>query len=153
MVLFLDIDGVLHPFPLAIDDEQFSAIDRLWVLLERLPTVHVVITSTWRERHSFDELVQMLTKHGGVKFKERFVGITPVLEPPNEYVPGIRQREIEAWLHANDRANKPYIILDDIESYFDADCARLYLVDGTTGLTNQDVEAVAGHLGNWIGEG
>ena len=102
MVLFLDIDGVLHPFPLAIDDEQFSAIDRLWVLLERLPTVHVVITSTWRERHSFDELVQMLTKHGGVKFKERFVGITPVLEPPNEYVPGIRQREIEAWLHAND---------------------------------------------------
>ena len=143
MLLFLDFDGVLHPFPMGSSDRHFSANTSLWTLLDRLPALSVVITSTWRERHTFPLLVELLVAHGGRRFVPRFLGVTPVLESAVDYVPGIRQREIEAWLLEHQAEREPYIILDDIEEYFDATCKQLYLVDGVTGLTEKDVEAIA----------
>ena len=146
MILFLDFDGVLHPFPLKPPDRPFSAIGHLWAILERLPEATVVITSTWRERHAFPALVAMLRAQGGEHFAERFVGTTPMLEDGREYVPGVRQREVEAWLEANASEGRKYLILDDIDSYFDADCAQLFLVNGATGLTQDDVESVVAKM-------
>jgi hypothetical protein len=143
MILFLDFDGVLHPFPMGPADEHMSATSPLWQILDRIPALSVVITSTWREQYSFGELVEMLIAHGGEGFNSRFVGVTPILESASDYVPGIRQREIESWLNANGSEHETFIILDDIEEYFDTTCKNLYLVDGVTGLTNDDVEAIA----------
>lgn len=143
MILFLDFDGVLHPFPMRPSHKEFSAITPLWKILENLPELSVVISSTWRERYSFSELIALLSAHGGEGFSKRFVGVTPILESTSDYVPGIRQREIEAWLANNVPENTPYVILDDIEEYFDSSCANLYLVDGVIGLTNNDVDMIA----------
>jgi hypothetical protein len=64
------------------------------------------------------------------------------MESATDYIPGIRQREIESWLRVNAMEQERYIILDDIEEYFDSSCKNLYLVDGVTGLTEGDVEAI-----------
>ena len=146
MILFLDFDGVLHPFPMKPSDRPFSAIGHLWAILERLPEASVVISSTWREWHDFSALVAMLRAQGGERFAARFVGTTPILEDDREYVRGVRQREIEAWLETNASQGRHHLILDDIESYFQADCARLFLVDGATGLTRDDVESVVAKM-------
>ena len=143
MILFLDFDGVLHPFPMGPSDKALSAVAPLWKILENIPDMSVVITSTWREKYSFSELVELLAAHGGERFTKRFLGVTPILESAIDYVPGIRQREIESWLARNVPENTQHLILDDIEEYFDPSCKNLYLVDGVTGLTDNDVEMVA----------
>lgn len=134
-ILFLDFDGVLHPFPLGEDGQHFSQIKYLWNLLESNPELLVVITSTWRENHTFTQLLEIFKSHGGEKYLDRFIGITPILEDPNNYVPGVRQDEVEQWLSSNKLSNVAYIILDDIEEYFHSNCKNLYLVDGSSGLT------------------
>lgn len=142
MILFLDFDGVLHPFPMTPASAHFSATAPLWTVLERFPEISVVITSTWRERLSLTQLVNLLREHGGENFTSRFIGVTPIMESTTDYVPGIRQREIESWLINNGVAGERHIILDDIEEYFDRTCTNLYLVDGVTGLTEHDAEMI-----------
>ena len=124
-------------------DSHLSATPVLWETLDRIPEASVVITSTWRERYSFQELLELLRAHGGERYASRFIGVTPIMESATEFVPGIRQREIEAWLTTNGASQKSYLILDDIEEYFDSTCKNLYLVDGVTGLTAGDVDSVA----------
>lgn len=145
-ILFLDFDGVLHPFPLGLEANHFSQIKYLWKLLESHPALLVVITSTWRENHTFSELLNIVNSHGGEKYVDRFIGITPILEDPNNYVAGVRQDEIEQWLKNNIVGEVPYIILDDIEEYFHSHCKNLYLVDGSTGLTLDEIT----NIGYWI---
>ncbi len=146
MILFLDFDGVLHPFPMTPASSTFSATSSLWALLEKPPEIYVVITSTWREQFQLPQLVNLLGEHGGANFAARFIGMTPIMESATDYIPGIRQREIESWLTENGMENERYIILDDIEDYFDSTCAHLYLVDGVTGLTEYDVQMIS----EWI---
>lgn len=146
MILFLDIDGVLHPFAARHSDRLFTSIAHLWSILERLPEVSVVITSAWRERHALPELVAMLVAQGGGRYAQRFVGATPVLDDGSGYKPGTRQRETEAWLAEHAPGSIRHLILDDIETEFSPDCPCLYLVDGATGLTAKDVDAVVARL-------
>lgn len=147
MILFLDIDGVLHPFAARHSGSLFTSIEHLWSILERLPDLSVVITSTWRERHALPALVAMLTARGHERFAHRLISVTPDLSDESEYVPGTRQIEIEAWLAANALVGTRYLILDDIEGEFRPDCRSLHLVDGTIGLTASDVEAIVARLG------
>lgn len=147
MILFLDFDGVLHPFPMTSTSSHFSATPSLWTILEKIPEISVVITSTWREQFSLAQLVELLKGHGGEYFSNRFIGVTPIMESTADYVPGIRQREIESWLVENEVTDEPYIILDDIEEYFDSTCPNLYLVDGVSGLTDHDTAMIPIWLG------
>ena len=147
MILFLDFDGVLHPFPMTSISIHFSATPSLWTILEKIPDISVVITSTWREQFSLAQLVELLKGHGGERFSHRFIGVTPIMESTTDYVHGIRQREIESWLLENEVTDEPYIILDDIEEYFDSTCPNLYLVDGVSGLTEHDATMIPIWLG------
>lgn len=137
-ILFLDFDGVLHPFPMGVDDQHFSQVNYLWDILDNNPQLDVVITSTWRENKSLEQLMSLLNPPA--KYKSRFIGMTPVLEDEHNYVPGIRQTEIEAYLTHNNMHSCSYIVLDDIEEYFHKNYKNLYLVDGVQGLTQDDVE-------------
>lgn len=52
MILFLDFDGVLHPYPCK-PEQAFSAAPRLLAVLDDFPHVDVVVSSSWRLlRHS-----------------------------------------------------------------------------------------------------
>ena len=143
MILFLDFDGVLHSFPMRPTDKPFAASASLWKILDDNPDISVVITTTWREKYSFPELLDLLGENGGKKYLQRFLGVTPVLESTSDYMPGVRLREIEAWLADNASGDVPYVILDDIEEYFDSNCKNLYLVDGATGLADHDIDSIS----------
>lgn len=147
MILFLDFDGVLHPYPLGRAGKPLSALPLLWQILDAVPELSVVISSTWREEYAFAELAKWLTAGGGERFAARLIGTTPVMDSPDDYVPGIRQREIEAWLAENHATDHPYVIVDDMEAYFDLSCENLYLVDAATGLTPADVDNIIARCG------
>ena len=93
-VVFLDIDGVMHPlFPLP---DRCHAENQLWSSLERfmaeLPSdVIVVLASDWRKRPgAMDNIPAQL--------KGRLAGCTPVI---NAHYDGVREDEALLWIHQN----------------------------------------------------
>lgn len=111
-VIFLDIDGVLN------DAEPVQALPTgktQWAKLldrERVSRLNeiiestgaeVVLSSSWRQVHSLDEMQDILEIRG---FEGRLVDQTPVI---NE----TRGQQIEAWLarHRDDVAR--YVAIDD----------------------------------------
>ncbi|WP_374416067.1 HAD domain-containing protein, partial [Ectopseudomonas oleovorans] len=55
MILFLDIDGVLHPDP-PQPDQRLRSLPRLVAILRDFPHVEVVISSLWREHLTLNQL-------------------------------------------------------------------------------------------------
>lgn len=123
MILFLDFDGVLHPFLARSSAEVFCFLPRLEKVLCEFSAVQIVITSTQREVIPLALLVQRFSPDIAV----RIVGITPVLEVRDAGdVAGIRHREILAYLRGS---NADWLALDDDASLFPPGCAELVLCD------------------------
>lgn len=145
MILFLDFDGVLHHFSQDIVDE-FSRLPRLVALLREPKFAHVqiVISSSWRTRrlvHRREVIMQMrpleeMREYFPSDLRQRIIGLTPYLG--GLLTNGVRQREIEAWLQANNHEKSPWLALDDIDNLFDADCQNLVIVSGIGGLDDSD---------------
>ena len=140
MILFLDFDGVLHPYPLHVDDQHAELLMHtplLWSLLRRHPELQVVVSSSWRERFSMDYLVDFLTYGGGEELAGRIAGATPVISHLE------RDRECMAWLESNSHVGTPWLALDDQPALF-RDCqAELYQVNQRTGLTASDLDGIS----------
>jgi hypothetical protein len=134
MILFLDFDGVLHPEP--IRGRSFQHLAALAAALAPYPDVCIVVSSSWRERRTLDDLRRYLPD-----VAERVVGATPVV-PGNS-----RQREIEAWLAES--PTERWLALDDMPVLFDPDCPWLLAVDGAKGLDR----AALLRLGGWLATG
>jgi len=111
-VLFIDIDGVLHPTgDTAIANEPASS-DTLFCWLPTLASalmshadVSIVVHSTWRYMYKIDELRDILES-----LAPRVLGTTPL---------GPRYESIQWWLHLNPSFTN-YRILDDDASEFPA---------------------------------
>ena len=58
MLVFLDFDGVLHPYPCS-DSEYFCWMDNLESVLHTFPNTEVIISSSWREHYEFSALQQL----------------------------------------------------------------------------------------------
>lgn len=61
MILFLDIDGVLHPFfpredRTDAENQHLSYLPHFATVLRNFQSVRLVIASDWRKRHTLDEL-------------------------------------------------------------------------------------------------
>jgi len=141
MILFLDFDGVLHPeLPGRPDD--FSSRPHLWEILRACPGVEVVFATAWRELHSFDELVVFATQGGGEDLAHRFIGATPVMQD----VQYRREAECRQWLADSGQQGRPWLALEDFDSYFSPACPTLYMVDYRTGLTEPDVAMLIARL-------
>ena len=143
MILFLDFDGVLHPYFPSKDlsdaeNQYFSRTPLLWKILRACPKVKVVFSTTWRDVHSFEHLQNLVTKGGGEDFAHRFISSTPNLESGGHY--GKRELEIQEWLRDNAYHGR-WLAVDDVEEIFDGH-PNLYLVDGDRGLTDEDVLAI-----------
>lgn len=61
MFLFLDFDGVLHPEPLYGDGELFCRLPLLEALLREFPEVSIVVSSTWRDTRTVEELRKLFS--------------------------------------------------------------------------------------------
>jgi len=152
-VFFLDFDGVLNSVGsfiynnrlnlLGLTDisthESFDPIacSNLQYILEELPDVQVVVSSTWRKHKTLHALQEMLkTNH---VLPGRMIGITPISKD------GYRGKEIEAYLKDHTEVTEFVIIDDDsdMEPYMD----RLIKTDGKDGLTFSDAEKVIESFG------
>lgn len=137
MILFLDFDGVTHPE--FIGAQVFCRTPLLWQILRACPDVQVVFSTSWREVHRPEELLDFATYGGGEDLVHRFIGQTPRLHACSDYDP--RLLECLRWLESNGHADSSWLALDDVPQNFN-NHTNLYLVDRTTGLTDADVAAI-----------
>lgn len=139
MIVFLDIDGVLHPDP-ANSDQAFCRRHLFCKLLSARPSIQVVISSDWRFHHSLIELADFIDP-GDASLKRRFVGITPALPGAKHEYEG-RQRECLQWLNTHAATKDCWLAIDDVAGNFTYGSPRLVLTDHRTGLTEQDIDTV-----------
>lgn len=149
-ILFLDIDGVLNSAdwytrrekrgPRDIWEFDPDAVARLVVILHRTQC-RVVVSSTWRMLHEWDEL---LTIFRGVGIPtEPFLGITPDhthKESGPLWLATQRGDEIMAWREANEHTG-PFAVLDD-STDMDAVVDHFVQTMWSSGLLDEHVEEV-----------
>lgn len=140
MILFLDIDGVMHPMNRSRG--VFSQEDCLADVLRDFPHVQIVITSAWRTEHAIASLKGFFK----TDLKERIIGVTPDFagDLQDESRLYQREKEIEFWLRDEGREFESWIALDDADWLFSPSCRRLLVVDPDTGFD----DTVAGALRN-----
>lgn len=141
MILFLDFDGVLHPYGGASSD-NFCELPRLIALLREPAFEHVeiVVSSAWRMvvEASADGLftasvrpLQQMRQYFPADLRHRIIGVTPYL---GELDGGVREQEIRQWLAEHAAPDRPWVALDDFAHLFTQDCPNLLLAVSATGL-------------------
>lgn len=137
MILFLDFDGVLSSH--LRHEPDFCRLPLLWEILRAAPEAKVVFSTSWREVHRPEELLDFSTYGGGEDLAHRFVGQTPRIKVKSDHDP--RDLEIQRWLDTNKHTGH-WLALDDMPELFHGGHPNLYLVNGDTGLTEADVAAI-----------
>lgn len=134
MILFLDFDGVLHPFPTPSDaDRLFCNLPRLEEVLRDFPEVQIVISSSWREERSLAELAAFFSPDIG----SRVVGVLPVIAIGGlADMAVVRYREIEQFLEAQGELAQ-WIAIDDDPALFPPECSRLLLCEDGFGVAEE----------------
>ncbi len=125
MIIFLDFDGVLHPFDRP--DGVFTLRADFERVMRNYPGIDIVISSAWRETHTLEALRQLFSPD----IAQRIIGVTPVFLDPQ---PHVRESEIREWLRAAGRSDEAWIAIDDTDWFFSPGCANLILVDPGTGF-------------------
>ncbi len=136
MVLFLDIDGVLHPAICSSDADLLCRRPLLEAVVRECPQVEIVISSTWRESRTLPQLQALFS----ADISARIIGVTPVwqaIQDEASMETYVRQAEIEAWLRQAGRVREPWVALDDLPSLFRPFLPNLVLSDPMTGLTEE----------------
>lgn len=132
MILFLDIDGVLHP---SSGSTPFvpACVTVLETLLSDFPDLEIVITSSWREEKSLPELKALL----GTSVGSRVIGVTPVIDEP--FLHHVRYHETQAYLADTDKPAIPWVALDDEVGNYPPD-SPVVITDRRTGVTDADAQ-------------
>ncbi len=128
-LLFLDFDGVLHPFfpKRELPDEEnqlFSYLPRLENVLRDYADLKIVIASSWRENRPWANVIKAFSPD----IAARIIGATPVLkakEPPYPKHP--RHDEVLAYLKNNNLTASHWIALDDDANLYPTNCHNLIL--------------------------
>ena len=131
-IIFLDFDGVLHPDGVGM----FSQLPIFERFLSGMSEAEVVVSSTWREDHTLDQLRGFFSP----ALQHRISGVTPSLE--DGYELGGRQKEIQSYLTSEDLSDRncAWVALDDIAMFFEDSCQNLVLTDSSKGFTEQEGE-------------
>lgn len=150
-LLFLDFDGVMHPYGCSID-LYFCHIDLLEPWLRQRSRLDVVISSSWRDGHPFDEIQSYFS----ADLQQRIIGTTPILAresweqhdgelPPMRFE---REAEIRRWLARSEEPWRPWAALDDQAWLFKPFCPHLVVCDGRVGLTQRELDQADAVLGS-----
>lgn len=140
MILFLDIDGTLHP--MNRQDGVLSCLPMLEDVLRQHPGVDIVISSAWRTDHSLAQLRALFSPD----ISPRVIGITPDRRAQYGVEKHQRQLEVEDWLSEQGREHEPWVAVDDDAWQFVPGCPRLIVVDGETGLPLDLAERLSARL-------
>lgn len=136
-LLFLDFDGVLHPNH-CDDDLLFSNLHHFLALLDgHTEAPRIVVSSSWRFYHTWDELLGFFPE----RLHPLFTGTTgPVI--PGKFS---RFREIQAYLD-DYRGWNDWRALDDCAWEFPEDCTQLIHCNGAKGIGPAEL----GQLRDWL---
>jgi hypothetical protein len=112
-ILFLDFDGVLHPYsPWPHDDavrsQYFIHLPRLESVLRDFAEVQVVIASDWRLYHPLEKLRTFFSED----IRPRVSGTTALERPTSEGL-GQRQLQAEQYLRQHNLVHTPWLAVDD----------------------------------------
>ena len=107
---------------------------RLVGVLRDFPQAKIVISSTWREKRSLQDLQRLFPPDLGV----RVIGVTPAWKDLEHIVYDFhRQAEIEAWLKANRAPWDKFVVLDDRAWLFSPFYAPLLTCDPARGIDDR----------------
>ena len=112
MIIFLDIDGVLHPEPCYDEAKLFFCLPRLEHVLREFKLIKIVISSTWRETRSLSDL----RKYFSADIAERILGVTPNWREVPELIEisGYQHHaEIEGRLRQSGSPWQSWVAIDD----------------------------------------
>lgn len=141
MLLFLDVDGVLHP--LNREMGVFSCLPVLEATLREFNDVEIVISSSWRLEYSVMELRSFFPADIAL----RIIDVTPDRGIKMDSIePYRRELEIEDWLRENGREYEPWLVLDDCDWMFSPSCTRLILVDSKTGFNESAAKVLRARM-------
>lgn len=135
-VLFLDFDGVLHPY----QSGSFIHLGKLEMILRNYPFVNVVISSSWRESSDMEYLRSQFSED----IRERVIDCTPVLGYEAAYP---REKEILGFVAKHEVTH--WIALDDDSSLFSNGFTRLLKTSYETGLTHNELTKLVSIFSEW----
>lgn len=126
-ILFLDFDGVLHPFARG----TFTKLPEFSEWLSANPHISVVISSTWRLLHPLDELKEFFP----LAVRHQIVDVTPSLSNTEGSIilAASRIDEIKAWLAQHPQVEK-WTALDDEERLFPGALSNVVLTKSAEGF-------------------
>lgn len=120
LLLFLDFDNVMH---WCGHELPMSRTEELARIVGAHPELDIVISSSWRESFTLDELKDLFPE----EIAERIIGATPVIEPKMELNEegelvaqehGLREEEIGQFLQEHHWEGVPWVALDDALDLF-----------------------------------
>lgn len=140
MIVFVDFDGVMHRARVGTNiDRYFEHIGLLVAWLREHPSVQLVVSSSWREQYTLEELKDLLF-HEHQDLQDRVIGKTLDLSRLHrEYE---RSKECQVWLADNKHDFGPWVAIDDevrrFSPFFRDD--HLVLCDAAVGLTQEALD-------------
>lgn len=165
--LFLDIDGVLNTMRYSdylIDNDEDEvdedgalfdpeAVNNLAYIIEKVPDVKIIISSTWRLK-GWEWMLRLWKKR---KLPGTIFSFTPVLEvvcfvdkinrkdSTSVYPYGTRALEVNEWLRLYTGQNPlsyKYVILDDFNDFLVMQQEHVIITDPIVGITKETVVKV-----------
>lgn len=144
-IVFLDVDGVLNSHEFLVEAQSCKIDPACVARLNRLvreADARIVLSSAWRymvhgHAMTLDGFAYMLRTHG---FAASVNGSSKVIIDLTCRDEDIAERpdQVRAWLRHNGCRDQRYVILDDGD--FGWGDLNVILTDGTTGLTDRDVD-------------
>ncbi len=125
---------MLHPETCLRPECLLRELPRVEAVLRDFPKAQVVVSSSWREKRSLQDLRALFSPDVAM----RIVGVTPAWRDLDYIVYSYqRQAEIEEWLKINRSPWDKYVVLDDRPWLFSPFYAPLLVCDPTTGMNDQ----------------
>ena len=141
-IVFLDFDGVL-----TTPESQNKFDPRLFEVLSPLIEIEntfIVITSSWRCITKDDTIKNIIDPenrcvgHNPFPFTDKIIDVTPRCGA------WMRGQEVETWFKMHieqpEIATARYVILDDMDDYFDEQKKHLVRTNAHLGITPQNVK-------------
>lgn len=153
LILFLDLDGVLHPLR-----REPGLLYRSAPILEEAlrahPQIEVVISSDRRIHESLDEL----RKPFSLDIRSRIIDVNPFaadfteLEEtmfPADLLNHPRQLECLTWMEDHRPKGTRWVAIDDTFDHFHPLQTNIYFVEGATGLEMSELSQLRDFLAKY----
>lgn len=149
MILFLDFDGVTHPVG-SDPEHSFSRLPLIVQFLrEEAPTWQLVISSSWREYYSWQQLLEIFSPD----IRLRIIGSTPLDGSPSLVATWgamatlhPREFQIRQFLAQRCLGQNDWCALDDMAGWFAPMTPNLILCNPCTGITTNELNMLRNRL-------